>query len=164
MGLEYRPDTVYISRIGVMRVRTMLSRTLVFRMHSGAIHEVPLEAWVGFVNGREPLPCEGSAQVRVIFMSFATEAGQPQFCHGIEGAIYATDAHGFVQRGRMFPSVGEDPLGDHSGRVVDARRRFVVRGARSRYRWTPDPELCERLLERVLRNVGEGCLTPPEGP
>ncbi|MEE9254838.1 MAG: hypothetical protein V3U43_07880 [Pseudomonadales bacterium] len=139
----------------------MPSRTLVFRLSHGAIHEVPIDAWVRFVDGRAPLPSERAGELRVIFMTLAIDADRPQFCHGIEGAIYAIDRHGFVQRSRMFPSISDDPLGDHSGRVVDARQRFVVKGARSRYRWVPDAHLCERLLERVLGTSGKGRLTPP---
>ena len=128
----------------------MRSRTRVFRMQQGAIHEVSIDQWVRFVDGRLPLPSDPAKGLRVVFISLSPEADAPQFCRGIEGVIYATDAHGFVQKGRMFPSVREDPLEDASGRVVDARQRFVVRGARSRYRWEPDAELCQRLLIRVL--------------
>lgn len=138
----------------------MRSRTHVFRMHHGAIHEVPIDQWVRFVDGHLPMPCDPAGELRVVFMTLTTEADGPRFCPGIEGAIYATDMHGYLQKDRVFPSVRQDPMEDRSGRVVDARQRFVVKRARSRYRWVPDPELCERLLIRVLGVPGEDGVSP----
>ncbi|MEJ2131044.1 MAG: hypothetical protein P8Y95_05335 [Gammaproteobacteria bacterium] len=136
-----------------------MSRTRVFRLLEGAIHEVSLEDWVRFVDGRTPLPSGRTGELRVVFLTIeTTEAGLPRFCQGIEGAIYALDSDGFVQKGRMFPVIAER-LQDASGRVVDARHRFLLKQARSRYRWVPDRTLCERLLAKVLGASSQGTET-----
>ena len=125
----------------------------VFLSIEGRLLRLSNEFWFAFESGEQPLPAEqntnpaAAAHRRNANILIVTMLdGQ---CERVEPITVSLDALGYVEKGDLWSL---PPLEQTSGRVLDARDRFMTRHLAHAFEWP----VSDALLAEAIRQIEAG--------